>query len=89
MFGKRLGELMEQAAAEEGVDDEIAVLRIVMARLMAEEEDPMKLAQAVARVAAVSIQAARLRRTISGQRAASLLEAFTQTLLELKDHEGG
>jgi hypothetical protein len=84
LFGKRLGELMAQAAAEEGVDDEIAVLRIVMARLMAEEADALKLAQAIARITGVSIQAARVRRAINGQRADSLVEALTQALLELE-----
>mgnify|MGYP006883609109 CR=1 FL=1 len=35
--------LMSQAAAESGVDDELAVRLIVMARLMAEGKDPVTL----------------------------------------------
>ena len=83
MFGSRLNTLMVQAAAERGVGDEIAVLRIVMARLLAEEEDPVTLAQAISRVAAVSIQAARAQRTINGQLAEGLTEALTSILTEL------
>ena len=84
LFGERLGELMAQAAADVGVKDELAVLRIVMARLLAEEEDPVTLANAVARVASVSIQAARAQRAISGQLAEGLTDAMTTILTELE-----
>ena len=86
LFGDRLGPLMEQAASEAGVGDELGALRIVMARLLAEEDDPVTLAKAVARVASVSIQAARAQRAISGQLAEGLTEAITQILSEF---EGG
>ena len=65
------------------VDDEIAILRIVMARLVAEEDDPVTLAKAISRVAAVSIQAAKARRAISGQLAESLTDAITAILADL------
>jgi hypothetical protein len=83
LFGERLTGLMTQAAAEGGVDDEIAVLRIVMARLVAEEDDPVTLAKAISRVAAVSIQAAKARRAISGQLAEGLTDAITAILADL------
>jgi hypothetical protein len=83
LFGPSLNKLMLQAAAENGVDDEIAILRIVMARLMAEEEDPVTLAKAISRVAAVSIQAARTRRAITGKLAEGLTDAMTSILTEL------
>jgi hypothetical protein len=83
LFGDRLNELMEQAAADGGVADELAVLRIVMARLLAEETDPVVLAKSIARVAAVSIQAARAQRAINGQLAESLTEAITSILAEV------
>jgi hypothetical protein len=83
LFGPSLNELMLQAAAENGVDDEIAILRIVMARLMAEEEDPVTLAKAISQVAAVSIQAARARRAITGKLAEGLTDAMTSILTEL------
>jgi hypothetical protein len=83
LFGERLTGLMTQAAAEGGVDDEIAVLRIVMARLVAEEDDPVTLAKAISRVAAVSIQAAKARRAINGQLAEGLTDAITTILADL------
>ena len=83
LFGGRIGGLMQQAASESGVDDEIAILRIVMARLVAEETDPVTLAKAISRVAAVSIQAARTRRAINGQLAEGLTDAITTILADL------
>ena len=88
LFGERLGELMAQAAADGGVTDELAVLRIVMARLLAEEEDPVTLAKAVSRVASVSIQAARAQRAITGQLAEGLTDAMTTILAELEAGRG-
>jgi len=88
LFGGRLSGLMVQAAAEGGVDDEIAILRIVMARLVAEEDDPVTLSKAIARIASVSIQAARARRAINGQLAEGLTDAITSILNEL-DAGGG
>ena len=87
LFGPRLKELMLQAAAEHGVDDEIAILRIVMARLLAEEDDPVTLAKEISRVAAVSVQAARARRAITGKMAEGLTDAMTSILTELSAGE--
>lgn len=83
LFGGRLGELMSQAAADGGVADELGALRFVMARLLSEEDDPVVLAKAISRVAAVSIQAARAQRAISGQLAEGLTDAITAILTEL------
>jgi hypothetical protein len=85
LFGSRIGGLMAQAASESGVSDELAILRIVMARLLTEEHDPVTLAKSIARVAAVSIQAARVQRAISGQVAESLTDAITSILAEFGD----
>jgi hypothetical protein len=82
LFGERLNALMAQAAAEGGVADELAVLRIVMARLLAEEDDAVVLAKTIARVAAVSIQAARAQRVLSGQMAETMTDAITTILME-------
>jgi hypothetical protein len=83
LFGGRLGELMAQAAEEAGVTQELGALRIVMARLMEEEDDLIELAPLIARIASVSIQAARVQRAISGQLAESLTEALTSILAEM------
>ena len=83
LLGERLGEVMAQAAAEAGVGEELGALRIVMARLLTEEDDPVVLAPLIARIASVSIQAARVQRAISGQLAESLTEALTSVLTNL------
>ncbi len=79
---------MAQAAEEAGVADELGALRIVLARLMEEEDDLVVLAGLVARVASVSIQAARLQRAISGQLAESLTDAVTSILVDLEGSDG-
>jgi hypothetical protein len=84
LLGERLGEVMAQAAAGAGVSEELGALRIVMARLLTEEEDLVVLARLVARIASVSIQAARVQRAISGQLAESLTEALTTILAEIE-----
>ena len=84
LLGRRLGEVMAEAAGEAGVADELGALRVVMARLLTEEDDLMVLAPLIARIASVSIQAARVQRAISGQLAESLTEALTTILTDLE-----
>ena len=79
---------MAEAAGEAGVGDELGALRVVMARLLTEEDDLVVLAPLVARIASVSIQAARAQRAISGQLAESLTEALTSILTEMEGGEG-
>ena len=79
---------MAEAAGEAGVSDELGALRIVMARLLTEEDDLVVLAQLIARIASVSIQAARVQRAISGQQAESLTEALTSILTDLEGSDG-
>jgi hypothetical protein len=88
LLGRRLGEVMAEAAGEAGVGDELGALRVVMARLLTEEEDLVVLAPLVARIASVSIQAARAQRAISGQLAESLTEALTSILTTIEGGEG-
>jgi hypothetical protein len=88
LFGGRLGTLMVQAAAEDGLDDVVGILRIVMARLMVEEHDPVIQAKSLARVAGVLIQAARAKRAINGQLAEGLTDAITSILAELDGSTG-
>ena len=87
LFEGRLAEVMAQAAEESGVGDELGALRIVMARLLAEEDDLLVLASSIPRVASVSIQAARAQRAISGQLAESLTDAITTILANLDGGE--
>ena len=83
LFGDRVNEVIRQAATERGLEDEIGILRIVLARLLLEEGDPAQLAESVARVTGVAIQAARARRMISGEQATGITDAVTQLLIEL------
>lgn len=78
-----LREILAQAAAEQGLADEIGALRVVLARLLTEVEDPTRQAAGIARITSASIQAARAQRAISGEQADSLTEALTQVLAEL------
>jgi hypothetical protein len=88
LLGHRLGEVMAEAAGEAGVADELGALRVVMARLLTEEDDLEVLAPLVARIASVSIQAARAQRAISGQLAESLTEALTTILTDIERSDG-
>jgi hypothetical protein len=92
ILGQWILDLLGAAAAEAGVSDELAILRIVMARLLAEEGDPVTLANTIARVASVSIRAAQVQRAITGQLDDTLSEALTSLLtntayLELEGSE--
>lgn len=62
LLGPGLRGVLGGAAADEGLEAEIGALRLALARLLQEEEDPSRLATGVARVAGVAVQAARLRR---------------------------
>ena len=88
LLGRRLSEVMAEAAGEAGVGDELGALRVVMARLLTEEDDLEVQARLVARIASVSIQAARTQRGISGQLADSLTEALTSVLTNLEGSDG-
>lgn len=88
LFGEVLREIVEQAAEEPGLADEIGVLRVVLARLLVEERDPAQLAASVSKVAGVAIQAARAQRAISGEGADGLTGAITQILMELDGASG-
>ena len=88
LFEENLGRVIAQAAQamqERGPDDEIGALRFVLARLLAEEQDPAKLAASVTRVASAVVQAARAQRAISGDAAEGLTSALTQILTELDE----
>jgi hypothetical protein len=65
VLGPGLRGTLRGAAADAGLEAEIGALRLALARLLQEEGDPTRLAAGVARVAGVSVQAARLR--LSGE----------------------
>jgi hypothetical protein len=85
LFDERLKEVIAQAAIERGLADEIGALRVVLARLLLEEDDLSKLVSGVARLASVTVQAARAQRTIVGEVGDGLADAINQFLAELEE----
>ncbi len=85
LFDASLARVIAEAAAERGLVEEIGALRLVLARLLVEEDDLSKLAANVARVASVAVQAARAQRAMSGEVAQGLTEALTRILIELDE----
>jgi hypothetical protein len=83
LFDEKLKAVITQAAIERGLADEIGALRVVLARLLLEESDLTKLVAGVARLASVTVQAARAQRAIAGEMADGLTEAIAQILAEL------
>jgi len=86
LYDDPIASVMHQAAAmvtEQGLLDELGALRIVLARLVMEEQDLSRLATNVTRVAHVAVQAARAQRVISGATAEGLTNALTQVLIEI------
>jgi hypothetical protein len=84
--------LVQQAAADvadKGIVDEIGALRMVLVRIVSEQNDLDRLASNVSRVVQVAHNAARTQRLIQGEAADSLVEALTAVLLELAPGQQG
>jgi hypothetical protein len=56
---------------------------LVLARVLAEEEDPARLATSIPRIVDAVVRAVRAQRTVSGAMADDLTEELTQILLEM------
>lgn len=85
---QRIDEVVSRYAADTGFEreslaDEISALRLVLARLLAEEEEPARLATSIPRVVDAVVRAVRAQRVISGAMAEGFTEAVTQVLVEL------
>lgn len=63
--------------------EEIGSLRLVLARVLAEEPDVNRQASSVARIINTEIRAAQTQRLLSGAKAGAITEAVTQILIEL------
>lgn len=84
LLDEELQAVIAQAAAERGLADEIGALRVVLARLLLEEDDLTKLVAGVARLVSATTQAARAQRAIAGEVGSGLTEAINQFLAELE-----
>ncbi len=85
---ERIEELVSRYVADAGLErdsltEEIGALRIVLARLLAEEESAARLATSIPRVVDAVVRAVRMQRSMSGALAEGLTDAVTQVLLEL------
>ncbi len=85
---ERIEELVSRYVADVGLEreslgEEISALRIVLARLLAEEHSPTRLATSIPRVVDAVVRAVRAERSMSGALAEGLTDAVTQVLLEL------
>ena len=94
-FGRRLAQgeyrgllddhlrtVMKQAAAKQGVLEEIGALRVVLARLLStEHEDPLRLAHGVARVAGTAIRAVAAQRPLEAGEPGEEFEAAVKHLI--------
>lgn len=83
LFERRVAEVLAEAGHGASLADEIGALRLVLARVLAEEEDPAQLASSIPRIVGVLVRAVRAQRTISGEAAEDFTEALTQVLIEL------
>ena len=87
-FEQQIEEVVARFASEAGLEheslsEEISALRIVLARLLAEEDDAARLATSIPRIVDAVVRAVRAQRSLSGAVAEGLTQAVTQVLIEL------
>lgn len=80
---ERVAAVLGQAGGAGSLAEEIGALRLVLARVLAEEDDPARLARSIPRIVDAVVRAVRAQRALSGAQAEGLTEALTQVLLEL------
>ncbi len=83
LFDQRIAGVIARAGSEGSLNDEIGALRLVLARVLAEEEDPARLATSIPRIVDAVVRAVRAQWTLSGTMAEDLTEALTQVLIDL------
>jgi hypothetical protein len=80
---ERVAAVLAQAGNPQPLTEEIGALRLVLARVLAEEDDPGRLASSIPRIVDTVVRAMRAQHALSGAMAEHLTEALTQVLLEL------
>ena len=80
---ERIAATLAQAGSAQSLAEEIGALRLVLARVLAEEDDPARLATSIPRIVDAVVRAVRAQRALSGVTAEGLTEALTQVLIEL------
>ncbi|MDP9373989.1 MAG: hypothetical protein M3Q65_16335 [Chloroflexota bacterium] len=83
LLPENLAMLIAEAGQKGTLLDEIGALRVVLAQLMASEQDAGRLSESVPRVVGATVRALKAQRAISGETAGDLTEALTRVLLEM------
>ncbi|HLI50300.1 MAG TPA: hypothetical protein VKU87_00805 [Thermomicrobiaceae bacterium] len=78
-----LTKIREIEGSELTLREEIGVLRLVLARVLAEEPDLNRQAASVPRIINTVIRAVRAQRLLAGVKSEAITEALTQILIEL------
>ncbi|HEU5329269.1 MAG TPA: hypothetical protein VFU78_14320 [Thermomicrobiales bacterium] len=83
LLSQRLAQALAEAGRRETLTDEIGALRVVLLRLLDEEDDPHRLASDVARVVNAIVHALRAQRFLAGDTTGDLNELVTRVLAEI------
>jgi hypothetical protein len=75
LFDQRVAGVIARAGSEGSLTGEIGALRLVLARILAEEEDPARLATSIPRIVDAVVRAVRAQQTLSGTMAEDLMQA--------------
>jgi len=85
-FGSNVASIFSEAIeqlAEVGLAEEIGSLRVVLARLLVEENDLNRLAMNTARIVTVAVRSAQMHNEISGKNTNDVVDALTRILAEI------
>ena len=83
LYTPAIAQLIEQAAREKGVDNELGALRVVLAEVVETVDDPTDKARLTATLARAIVLTLRGDHLLSGRLTASLQEAMVNILEEL------
>lgn len=83
LFERQVAAVLAEAGQDVSLADEIGALRLAMAKVLAEEDDPARLAASISRIVDAVVRAVKAQRTLSGAMAEGLTEAMTAILIEL------
>jgi hypothetical protein len=87
LLSQRLAQALAEAGRRETLTDEIGALRVVLLRLLDEEDDPHRLATDIARIVNAIVHALRAQRVLAGDTTGDLNELVTRVLAEVLSSE--
>jgi hypothetical protein len=87
LLNRRLAQALAEAGHRDTLTDEIGALRVIVLRLLDEEDDPHRLAADVSRLVNAIVRALRAQRTLAGDTAGDLTELVTRVLAEVLSNE--